>query len=114
MGLPTQPLPQDTVEVNGAVIRFRSLSRDEAFQLQEFRGREDDAEVFILVNAVIDPVSSEDEVRAWRKSTTAMAVGKLVDAILIFSELAEDPTGGPKGGSGRSTSTTRRAPTPST
>jgi hypothetical protein len=81
------------VEVNGEPVAFRSLSRAEAMQLQDLRGREDEAEVLILSWAT---GCTPEEASAFRDSTPAKEAGKLTDAILIFSGLASDD-GDPKG-----------------
>ena len=86
MALPIIPLPSSTVEVNGSPVTFRSLSRSEALQLQGFRGREDEAEALILQWAT---GATPEEAQAFREGTMTAEAGKLVDAILIFSGLAE-------------------------
>ena len=88
MPLPSRPLPTDEVEVNGEFVRFRSLSRAEALKLQDYRGREDEAEAFILAAALGDV--SVDEAMAWRETTTTLESSKLIDAILVFSGLASE------------------------
>jgi hypothetical protein len=94
VALPVIPLPSSVVEVNGAPVPFRSLSRSEALALQDFRGREDEAEVYILVAAT---GCTEEEAQAFREGTMTMEAGKLIDAILVLSGLAEgtDPAGDP-------------------
>jgi hypothetical protein len=89
MPLPTIPLPESSAEVNGTVVPFRSLSRSEALAIQGYRGREDEAEVFILSRACD---VTEDEARAFRDTTPAMEAGKLIDGILVFSGLASSDT----------------------
>jgi hypothetical protein len=83
--------------VNGTEVRFRSLSRAEALQLQDYRGREDEAELLILQWAT---GATPEEAHEFQSGTANAEVGKLTDAILIFSGLAEgtDPkadTNGP-------------------
>ncbi len=94
MALPVIPLPSDTVEVNGTEVRFRSLSRSEALKLQDYRGREDEAELLILQWAT---GATEEEAKAFQEGTANAEVGKLTDAILIFSGLADEDTD-PKAG----------------
>lgn len=89
MGLPIIPLPSSSVEVNGATVTFRSLSRAEALSLQDYRGREDEAEVLILQWAT---GATPEEAQAFRDGTMTAEAGKLIDAILVFSGLAEGDT----------------------
>ena len=86
MPLPIIPLPSSTVEVNGSPVTFRSLSRSEALKLRGMQGREDEAEVMIVAWACD---TSEDDARLFLSSTTVEEAGKLSDAILIFSGLAD-------------------------
>jgi hypothetical protein len=67
-------------------VAFRSLSRAEALHLNDYRGREDEAEVFIIACAT---EASEDEVRTWRGEVDTDTAGLLIDAILVLSGLAE-------------------------
>lgn len=85
MPLPVKPLPESSVEVNGERVDFRSLSRAEAMKLQDYRGREDEAEIMVVSWATS---ISADEVAAFRESTPAKVFGVLTDAILVFSGLA--------------------------
>jgi len=93
MALPIIPLPSSSVEVNGTAVTFRSLSRAEALSLQDYRGREDEAEALILQWAT---GCTADEAQAFRDSTMTEEAGKLIDAILIFSGLAEGDGPDPK------------------
>jgi hypothetical protein len=86
MTLPVKPLATDSVEIGGERVDFRSLSRSEALQLQAFRGREDEAEVFILARG---SGVSEDEARAWREQVDTETAGVLIDGILFLSGLAQ-------------------------
>lgn len=86
MALPIIPLPSSTVEVNGTEVHFRSLSRSEAMKLRDMRGREDEAEVMVIAWATD---CTEDEAKAFLDGTQTVEAGKLTDAILIFSGLAE-------------------------
>jgi hypothetical protein len=107
VALPIIPLPASVVDVNGTPVAFRSLSRSEALALQDFRGREGEAEVYILVKAT---GCTEEEAQAWRESTLTMEAGKLIDAILVFSGLAEGDETDPKAGTnGRSSTEPSRA-----
>ena len=93
MALPIRPLPTSSVEVNGAEVSFRSLSRAEALALQDYKGREDEAEVFILVKAT---GCSEDEAQAFRSESLTRDAGLLIDAILELSGLTGDGSADPK------------------
>jgi len=88
MALPVVPLGRGTVEIGGETVEFRSLSRSQALQLNSFKGREDEAEVFILMGGT---GCSEDEARAFRDGNDTETAGILIDAILILSGLANNP-----------------------
>lgn len=85
MILPLSPLATGTVDIGGQTVEFRSLSRAEALKLNGYRGREDEAEVFIIASAT---GASEDEAQAWRESVDVATAGLLIDGILILSGLA--------------------------
>lgn len=87
MGLPVSPLPTTTVNVAGVEVEIRSLSRAEALKLNGFRGREDEAEVFILSCGT---GVSADEASAWRESVDTATAGLVIDGILVLSGLAKD------------------------
>lgn len=93
MSLPVIPLPSSSVEVNGSPVTFRSLSRSEALKLQDYRGREDEAELLILQWAT---GATPEEAKAFQDGTPSPEVGKLTDAILVFSGLAEGDGDDPK------------------
>ncbi len=93
MALPVIPLPSSSVEVNGTEVRFRSLSRSEALELKELRGDLAAAEVLIISKAT---GSTEEEAQTFREGTPTMEAGKLIDAILVFSGLAEEEDTDPK------------------
>jgi hypothetical protein len=89
MSLPIPTLPTGSVDVDGVSVPIRSLTRAQALKLGTFRGKEDEAEVFILV-AGADV--SDDEARAWRESVDTDTGGLLIDAILVLSGLAKEGT----------------------
>lgn len=89
MSLPVVPLPRGSVEIAGELVTFRSLSRSEALHMQTFRGREDEAEIHLLVCGT--GVTS-DEAKAWRDSVDTETAGILIDAIINVSGLARART----------------------
>jgi hypothetical protein len=89
MSLPIPTLPTSSVAVNGIEVPIHSLSRAQALKLGTFRGKEDEAEVFILVSGA---AITEDEARAWRESVDTDTGGLLIDAILVLSGLAKEGT----------------------
>jgi hypothetical protein len=86
MPLPIAPLATGEVTIAGSVVTFHSLSRAQALQLNDYRGREDEAEVFILVAGT---GCSEAEAIAFREGNDTDTAGLLIDGILIVSGLAE-------------------------
>lgn len=85
MTLPIKPLARSSVEVAGATVEYRSLSRAEALRMSEFRGREDEAEVFLLTSGT---GCTEDEARAFRDGNDTETAGLLIDAIITLSGLS--------------------------
>jgi hypothetical protein len=84
--LPSIPLPTDSVEVGGYVIKFRSLSRAEALKVTtEFKDNVDGAEIFILACGT---GVSEEDAKAWRDTTDPITAGKVVDGIIMLTGLA--------------------------
>jgi len=103
MPLPIPALPAGTIELAGTRVDYHSLSRHQALRLHEFRGREDEAEDF-MVSCACD-ISIEDA-HAWRDAVHFDVAGQLVDAIIAISGLEDEddkpePEGdapdGPKG-----------------
>jgi hypothetical protein len=86
MPLPSIPLPRGQVTIGNETVEYRVMTRTEAMKLNGFKGREDEAEVFILTCGT---GCSEDEARAFRDGTASEMVGALVEAILIQSGLAK-------------------------
>ena len=86
MTLPIAPLPTGEVTIAGTVVAFRSMSRAEALQLNGYKGREDEAEVFILMSGT---GCSEAEAEAFREGNDTATAGLLIDGILVLSGLAE-------------------------
>jgi hypothetical protein len=94
MSLPVIPLPSSSVEVNGTPVSFRSLSRSEAIVLQGMRGDLDEQDAFVIMCGTD---STREDVDAFRSATAPMEAGRLTDAILVLSGLAEgeDAAGDP-------------------
>lgn len=88
MGLPVVPLGQGSVEIGGQEVAYHSLSRADALKLNGYRGREDEAEVFILMAGT---GCTEEEAQSFRESNDTETAGLLIDAILTLSGLTDDP-----------------------
>jgi hypothetical protein len=91
MALPIKPLATDSVEIAGELVEFRAMSRSEALRMNAFRGREDEAEVFVLVCGT---GCTEAEAEAFRSGNDTDTAGLLIDGILVLSGLAtsdDDP-----------------------
>lgn len=87
--LPSVPLPEDHIEINGQTVTFRSLSRAEAMRVStQFRDNPDGAETFIIACGV---GVTEEEAAKWRAEIDPITAGKLVDAIIILTGLVDDP-----------------------
>jgi hypothetical protein len=87
MALPVKPLGTATVEIAGEVVEYRSMSRAQALVMDGYRGREDEAEIWVLMCGT---GCSEDEAKAFRESNDTDTAGLLIDGILILSGLATD------------------------
>jgi hypothetical protein len=87
MALPVSPLATATVEIAGETVEYRSLSRAQALALNGYRGREDEAEVFILECGT---GCTTEEAKEFRESNDTDTAGRLIDGILILSGLATD------------------------
>lgn len=74
----------------GETVEIRSLSRADALKLQNLRGREDEAEVIILMAGT---GCTEAEAQAWRESTTTDDATPLIDGILRLSGLVQESDG---------------------
>jgi hypothetical protein len=93
MPLPVKPLGTATVEIAGEVVEYRSMSRAQALKLNALKGREDEAEVLILMSGT---GCTEDEAKAFREGNDTDTAGLLIDGILVLSGLAtEDKDGKP-------------------
>lgn len=96
--LPTKALPTGSIDIAGTSVAYRSLSRAEALQMQSFKGREDEAEVFLLVHGT---GCSDEEARAFRDNNDTETAGLLIDAIIVISGLTKAATADGRGSDGR-------------
>lgn len=85
MPLPLPTLPTSSVTIDGQEITFRALSRQEAIDLNQYQGRPDEAEVYVLMKAT---GCTEEEAQAFRGAGTVEQTSPLIDGILILSGLA--------------------------
>jgi hypothetical protein len=82
-------LPEATVEIEGVgEIRVRGLSRAEVLAMRKFGA--DEAEIFVLAHATVDPVLTEEEARQWRTTAPAGELELPVNTILELSGLLPD------------------------
>lgn len=88
MALPIPPLASGVLVIAGQDVGYHALTRAQAMQLNTFRGREDDAETYLLSCGT--GVSIEDAA-AWRGAVGWDVAGELVDAIIDISGLTELP-----------------------
>jgi hypothetical protein len=88
MALPVVPLGTGTVVIGGETVAIKSLSRADALQLNGFKGREDEAEVFVVMCGT---GCTEDEAKAFREGNDTETAGLLIDAILELSGLTDSP-----------------------
>lgn len=86
MALPVVPIARSSVTIGSEVVEFRALSRAEAMVLNEYRGRENEAEVFIITAGT---GCTEAEAIAFRQNNDIETAGLLSDAILVLSKLAD-------------------------
>jgi len=86
VALPKIALPSSSIELGGERVEFHSLSRSQALKLHDYKGREDEAEDFMLACAL--DIEAE-EAHAWRDSTDTETAGKLIDAIIELSGLTD-------------------------
>ena len=88
MALPIVPLATGTVTIGDTEVAYRALSRADALKLNAYRGREDEAEVVILMGGT---GCTEAEAQAFREGNDTATAGLLVDAILVISGLTDGP-----------------------
>ena len=81
-------LPERTVTLDGVgELRVRALSRAEAIRLKDFAEKTAEGESLVLKLGVVDPVLSDDDVRAWRDAAPAEEIETVLGAILDMSGL---------------------------
>ena len=90
MSLPIKALATDSVTIAGQAVEYRSMSRAQALALASYKGREDEAEVFILMSGT---GCSEEEAKAFREGNDTATAGLLIDGILVLSGLAKKGKG---------------------
>jgi hypothetical protein len=88
MTLPIISLATDSLELNGTAVEYRSMSRAEALKLQDYKGRPDEAENYILMCGT---GCTEDEAKAFRDGSDTATAGLLIDGILVLSGLTNTP-----------------------
>jgi hypothetical protein len=94
MALPIVALPRSKVTIGGTEVEYRALSRAEAMQLNEYKGREDEAELLILQWGT---GCSAEEAKAFRDGNDTETAGLLIDGIIFLSKLAKvDVDGNPQ------------------
>lgn len=73
-------------------VRIRSLSGQEVAQIPERKEREgsDATEEFVLVRAVIDPILTPADVRAWREAAPHAEILAVLSEIFDLSGLGDD------------------------
>lgn len=85
-------LPEGTVDVPGiGTVRIRGLSRSEVM----IAGERDKTgwEVALLALGIVEPELTEDEVRAWRETTTTRVVNTVTEAVLGLSGMLRTSLG---------------------
>src|SRR5262245_51633579 len=83
--LPRPTLPNGTIEIEGERVEYRSLSRAQAIELNNYQGRPNEGEDWILACGLDITV---DEARAWREAVTTEVGGHLLEAIIDISGLS--------------------------
>lgn len=70
-------------------VRIRSLSGNETAQIPGFRDDVAAGEEFVLCRAVVDPILTPADVRAWRESAPYDELAGVLTAIFELSGLGE-------------------------
>ena len=90
-GLLKSRLAERVVEVPGVgEIRIRSLSGEEVARIPEFKEDVHAGEEFVLTRAVVDPVLTPPDVRAWRQSAPHSELAAVLTEIFDLSGLGEE------------------------
>lgn len=86
----TARLPEGEHEIPGVgVVRFRALTRGEALQIVGVELPYDEMERRLLSMALVDPVLTTEEVRAWQQASPAGELEPICEAIQKLSGLEE-------------------------
>jgi hypothetical protein len=94
-------LPEDTVTLPSGQgdVRVRGLSRNEAVAMAKLVGDSGhltpEAEAFACSHGMLDPVMTEDDVRAWRDVAVAADVQAVVERISELSNMDANAGKGP-------------------
>ncbi len=88
MTLPKVPSHYETIDVAGAVVDIRPLTRAEAARFQKLQAEVEvgDLEIAVIAAATDTPV---EEVREWYGATPAWAVEELIMAVKRISRVDE-------------------------
>ena len=77
------------IEAWGVSVRVRGLTRQEALHIGKDEVSQDDAEVFILCRAVVEPKFSEEQARTVMTEKSIKGTEALLQAILEASGMTE-------------------------
>lgn len=91
--LPSPSLAKGSVAIDGVTVDYRGLSRAEALALNGMAGDYDQAERFILTCSV---GWTEEEAEQFRHEQDTLTAGRLIDAILVASGLANSQDADPQ------------------
>lgn len=84
-------LAERVVEIPGVgEIRIRSLSGKEVAQIPGFKEAVEDGEEFVLTRAVVDPILTPADVRAWREAAPHDELAAVLTEIFDLSGLGEE------------------------
>lgn len=89
MGLPTVPVPRETVEVaEGITVEVRGLSHGEATNVGQLDAGDLDTQATLVIAYGTD--TPTDEVKAWRRVTPRAAVDLVLNKIVELSGMGEE------------------------
>lgn len=84
-------LAEEVVAIAGVgEVRIRSLSGSEVTRIREFKDDVAAGEEYVLTRAVIDPVLTPPDVRAWREAAGHLELAAVLTAIFELSGLGEE------------------------
>ena len=93
MNLPTVPLPEGSVEINGEAVVIHSLTRTQVVTLIGMEGDQTAGEVFLVAKGT---GATDEEAGKWLDSVDADTANKLLQAIAVLSGVGpagKGPTG---------------------